>query len=262
MIKESKHFWFNGRKSTDFKIMNVSVTIEPFNEQLTPSKSIEEIYIPGRKKPYFVDVAEEPLLLQLNFAFLEPWNDRLIDEIVRWLNVDYYVPLYFEENIDRVFYVIPVDGVRKIHNGLKQGYLSLNMRCDSGGSYSHEISTPVYDTKKLSEVQNENMPIIKLGNRGHESIYPKIWIEKIDDGDLRIINKTNGGEIFEFKNIDIGEKLFIDCENEIIETDKEKTYRYDDFNDNYLELVYGENVLAVSNNMKIKFAMRYMFSSF
>lgn len=260
MIRESKHFWFNGRKSTDFGIINISLSKELFDEQVVASKSINEMYIPGKKDPYFLDVSEEPKLIRLSFSFLEPWNDKLIDEVIRWLNVDEYSPLFFEGDIDLLFYVIPIDGIHQMHNGLKQGYLTLNMRCDSGKSYSHEIITPEYDTKKLSEIQNKEMPTIVLGNKGHFPIYPKVWIEKIDDGDLTIINRTNNGNVFEFKNIDVGERLFIDCKNEIIETNKNKTYRYDDFNDNYLELLYGENVLNVSNNMKIKFAMRYIFS--
>lgn len=260
MIRESLHFWFNGRKSTDFGIINVSIGDGLFNEQVTPSKTINEAYIPGREEPYFYDVTEEPTLLQLRFSFLEPWNDKLIDEVIRWLNVDYYSPLYFEGNIDRVYYVIPVDGISKMHNGLKQGFLELNMRCNSGRSYSKEIITPTYNTQELAQKQSIDSPIIKIGNRGHYPTYPKIWIEKIDHGDIVIINRTNGGSMFKFENIDVGENLYIDCRNEIIETDKEDAYRYDDFNDNYLELIYGENVLNVSNNMKIRFGIKYIFS--
>lgn len=260
MIRESEHFFFAGRKSTDFGIRNVAVAEGLFDEQVVANKTINEVYIPGRDEPYFFDTSEEPKIIQLRFGFLEKWNDKLIDEVIRWLNVDTYQPLYFEGDIDRVFYALPIDGIHKIHNGLKQGYLTLTMRCNSGKSYSHQITTHLYDTKKLSQIQNVDPPIIKLGNRGHFSIYPEIWIEKIDEGDLYIYNKTNGNSEFRFKNIDIGEKLFVDCKNEIINTDKERTYRYDDFNDNYLELIYGENVLALSSNMKIRFRYRYIFS--
>lgn len=260
MIRESEHFHFAGRKSTDFGIRNVSVAEGLYVEPVVAAKTINEVYIPGRDDPYFIDVSEEPKTIQLRFAFLERWNDKLIDEVVRWLNVNTYQPLYFEGDIDKVYYVIPVDGIHKIHNGLKEGYLNLTMRCNSGRMYSHEIMTPEHDTNKLSHAQETDLPIIKIGNRGHFSTFPRIWIEKIGNGDITIYNKTNGNEKFEFKNIDMGEKLFIDCKNEIIKTDKERTYRYDDFNDNYLELIYGENVLSITKNVKIRFGIKYIFS--
>lgn len=260
MIRESEYFYFAGRKSTDFGIINVNVSDGLYEEDLISNRTINEVTIPGRKKPYFIDITEEPKILQLRFAFLEKWNDKLIDEVVRWLNVDTYQPLYFEGNIDRVFYAMPVNNVAYIHNGLKEGYLNLTMRCNSSNSFSHEIITPIYNTLELSERQENDFPIVNIVNRGHYSIYPEIWIEKISDGDIVIFNKTNGNQKFEFKNIEVGEKLFIDCENEIINTNKENIYRYDDFNDEYLELIYGENILSLSNNMKIKFRYRYIYA--
>lgn len=261
LIRESEHFHFAGRKSTDFEgIRNVSIAEGLYSESLVANKTIEEVYIPGRDDPYFFGVTEQPKTIQLRFGFLDGWDDKLIDEITRWLNVSTYQPLYFEGDNDKVFYVIPIDGIEKIHNGLKEGYLDLTMRCSSSRSRSHKIMTPVYEMSKLGQQQSVGNPTIKIGNRGHFSTFPEIWIEKISGGNITIYNKTNANEKFEFKNIDVGEKLFIDCLNEIITTDKERTYRYDDFNDNYLELIYGENILTVTNNVKIRFRLEYIFS--
>lgn len=257
MIRESEHFSFAGRQSTDFEIRNVSVEDGMFNEQVIASKSINEVHIRGRKDPYFIDTSEEPKTIQLRFAFERTWDDRLIDEVIRWLNVDYYQPLFFSADIDRVFYVIPVDGVDLLHNGLKQGYLNLTMRCNSSNSFSHDIISPVYqpwDEKTTGETE------IALDNYGHFSVYPDIWIEKIGDGNIFIFNRTNGNQEFRFEDIDKDEKLYVDCTNEFIKTDKERTYRYDNFNDNYLELVYGRNMLSISNNAKFQFRYRYIFS--
>lgn len=262
MIRESLHFHFAGRKSTDFLgIRNVSVAEGLYNEQIVASKSIEEVFIQGRKDPYFLGVTEQPKVIQLRFTFTDGWDDRLIDEVTRWLNVDTYQPLYFEGDNDKVYYVIPIDGIEKIHNGLKQGYLNLTMRCSSSRAQSHEIITPIYETDKLSEQQDTDKPIIMIGNKGHFSTYPEIWLEKVSDGEIFIYNRTNANEKFEFSEcVEVGERLFIDCENEIITTDKERAYRYDDFNDNYLELVYGENHLELSDNIKIRFRFKYLFS--
>lgn len=53
------------------------------------------------------------------------------------------------------------------------------------------------------------------------------------------------------------ETIYIDNENEYIETDLEDTYRYNEFNDNFLKLVRGKNILKISGKCKIKF--RYYF---
>lgn len=260
MIRESEHFHFAGIKSTDFGIRNVSVSEGLYEEDLISNRVINEISIAGRKEPYFIDVSEEPKVLQLRFAYLDKWDDKLIDQVVRWLNVYTYQPLFFEGDIDRVFYAMPVNSVKYIHNGLKEGFLDLTMRCNSSNSFSHNIATPEYNTLELSERQEMDFPIIKIGNKGHFSTFPQIWIEKISEGNIVIYNKSDGNKKFEFENIDVGEKLFIDCKNEIIKTSKDNTFRYDDFNEEYLELVYGENILAVSNNMKIRFKYRYIFT--
>lgn len=426
MIGESEHFHFAGRKSTDFKISNVNVSEGLYSEEVVSQRSVNEVRVRGRSEPYFVDTEEEPKTIQVKFAFLEPWNEKLINDVIRWLDVDTYQPLFFEGNLDKVFYALPTDGINKIHNGLKEGYLTLNMRCNSGKTYSHIISTPMYeadilgglnilehtdfsDSKNIddwvswldyaliggkreirdydflyinvtSDVEAGQNPrirtpyryrlekgqgysfsfigftsdwihtdftmagiyvdgkiqdrftfnkeiidlvtfndlekplyrytctfqytgesdddcalfigseslngrgayimfsqpklhrgnrlipydvddaIIKIANRGHYSIFPDIWIEKISDGDITIYNRTNNNEKFELKNIEIGEKLFIDCKNELIFTDKERTNRYGDFNDNYLELIYGENILAISNNVHIRFRYNHIFS--
>lgn len=427
LIGESLHFHFAGRKSTDFGIINVNIAeTSLFNESVMGVKSIREVSIPGRDEPYFIETEEEPKTLELRFGFPEPWNDQLISEVIKWLSVNTYEPLFFEGNIDRVYYAMPIDSINKIHNGLKEGYLTLQMRCNSSKSYSHEIKTKFYDTSLIgsrnllnntdfsndkdiddwvhwldyakigkkrkiddrhfmyvsvtSDVEEGQSPRIRtpyryklkknntytfsfvgfssdwvdsdftmtgiyvdgkiknrfkltkerigavrfngfkkslyryycsfnylgededncsifigtrslngkgayflfsepklekgknhnpdgsdyatltIGNRGHFNTYPKIWIEKIYDGDIVIYNTTNNNQEFRLKNIEIGEKIFVDCKKEIIETNLQDVYHYDNFNDNYIELIYGENILKITNNIKIQFAFKYIFN--
>jgi phage-related protein len=250
MIRESLYFSFAGRKSTEFPIYNVSISDGLFEEPLTSGKAINEVTVRGNPKPYFIEARREPKTFPLRFAFHETWNDEMIDEIVRWLDVDFYEPLFFSSNIDRVFYAMPVDGIQQIHNGLKQGYITLNMRCDSPFSYSHQLVTPWIDSNET----------IEIPNKGHFPIAPQIWIQKVGDGDLTISNTSVQTEEFTFHNLKDKEEIYIDCENEIIESSLPNVYRYDDFNDKYLILPYGLNTLKVQGNAKLKFEYRYVFS--
>lgn len=250
MIRESLYFSYAGRKSTDFGIINISITDGLYDEQIVSNKTINEFSVRGNPKPYLVDVSTMPKQFQLRFYFEEKWNDDLIDEIIRWLNVDYYEPLFFSEDIDKIFYAMPIEGINLIHNGLKQGYLTLTMRCDSPYCYS-----PVF-TKGWFKNQSQ----ISIYNLGHYSIYPELWIQKVGDGDLIINNLSNENREFKLVNLMDKEVVYFDCENEIIETSLSNTSRYDDFNDNFLCLPYGNNVLNISGEANLKFRFRYIYS--
>ncbi|MGG1444809.1 hypothetical protein ABE354_22675 [Brevibacillus laterosporus] len=96
-------------------------------------------------------------------------------------------------------------------------------------------------------------------NNGDIPCKPEIWIEKIGDGDFSIINKSNKNLEFSFKDIKDKENLYIDCEREYIETDIYNVYRYDNFNNQYLELVRGRNILEFKGSFKVRF--RYEFKT-
>ncbi|WP_442636613.1 phage distal tail protein [Rossellomorea marisflavi] len=251
MIRESLYFSFAGRKSTEFPIANVSLGNGLYDEPLTSPKSIIETTVSGNETPFFQGVKRDPLSFPLRFVFLEPWNDKMIDDIVRWLDTDYYEPLFFSSNIDRVYYAIFIDSIEQVHNGLKEGYVNLNVRCNGARSYSHEKTTPVHEinTKKTLTVEN----------KGRTSSLPIIYIEKKGNGSVSIQNMSNGGEIFKIDNLLDGEKIMIDCESRIIETNVEDALRYDDFNDNYLELVYGKNELIIDGQCKLMMKYQYIY---
>ncbi|TPG68892.1 hypothetical protein EEL31_10365 [Brevibacillus laterosporus] len=102
-------------------------------------------------------------------------------------------------------------------------------------------------------------PTFVFINNGDVPCKPEIWIEKIGDGDLSIINKSNKNLEFSFKGIKDKEKLYIDCEREYIETDIYNVYRYDNFNNQYLEIVRGRNILEFKGSFKARF--RYEFKT-
>ncbi|MFS0657343.1 phage tail protein [Niallia alba] len=218
------------------------------------NRTINEMTIRGHDKPYFFELTKEPLSFQLKFYFEDSWDDNLIHEVIKWLNVDYYQPLSFSENLDKVYYCMPVDSPELIHNGLKQGYISLNMRCDSPYVYGRQSTTKWYECK--------DTPItFEVLNKGHEDIYPFIYIQKIDFGNVTITNLSKANSVTSFQSLSHNEKLLVNGENHIIESDIPNVYRYDNFNDFYLPLYVGNNRIQVSGKCKIKFQYRYKFVS-
>ena len=249
-IKNALWFSYDGIKSIDYGIINVNIDTGILEETFLSNRQINEIIIKGRDKPYFQGIQKNPLILNLSWAFEETWDDELIREVTRWLDVDYYKELYFSTNINRIFYAIPIEEPKLIHNGLSQGYINLTMRCDSPYSYS-----PVYE--KIYDFSNNSIEgtNIKFENLGDVDLYPELWIQKVGNGDVSIIN--NGIE-FKFTGLADQEEVYINNENNIIITNLYDTYRYDNFNNNYLKLLkYSVNNLTIKGDFYLK--MRYQF---
>ncbi|MEM5009230.1 distal tail protein Dit [Niallia taxi] len=254
MIRESLYFEFAGERSTKFNILNVSISSGLYTETFMSNRTINEITIRGREKPYHTDVTKSPLSFQLSFYFEEKWDDDLIDEVSKWLDVDYYQPLSFSENLDKVYYCMPVESTELIHNGLKEGYITLTMRCDSPYAYGRQSIEPWYECK-------ESPITFEVMNLGHQTIYPFIEIRKTENGNIEISNLSRANNVMKINSLLKDEKLKINGENQIIETSLPNAARYNNFNDFYLPLYTGINRIQVTGACKIKLKFRYKFNS-
>jgi phage-related protein len=252
LIKSSVAFSYAGKRSVDFGIYNITIQSGLYEEPFLASRDIREVETRWSMKPYFQNISLKPLVFDLSFAILDYWDDKKIREIARWLAQDNYQPLFFEEDIDRIFYCVPIDDINIIHNGLKQGYITLTFRCDAPWSYTRQYVTPEYDFS-----DNPNGVLLSFANEGDLYLYPEMWITKVGNGDVSIINQTNGGVEFKFTGLVDGEIVYVDNENQYIATSLTDTYRYDNFNNNYLELVVGVNNLWVTGNCKLQFRYRF-----
>src|SRR5690606_20219276 len=102
-------------------------------------------------------------------------------------------------------------------------------------------------------------PVIVFDNKGVTECTPEIWITMNEAGDFSLINVSKNNEEFKFVGLANGETVYVNNEREYIETDLLATYRYSNFNDNYLRLPVGKNILKVSGNAKIVFRYQFKF---
>jgi phage-related protein len=253
-MKESIHFYYDGKFSKDMGVIQASVDSGLFEEQFLSNKSIRETRVKGNSKPYFQGIERDPLEFPLSMVFEHGFDDNKIRETTRWINQDYYKPFYSEENPSRILYAQYVGDPRIIHNGIKEGYVTLQMRCNDAFSYSPAYISPEYDFT-INTVSGTELTFV---NYGDTIVKPIMEITKVGIGDVSIINHSNGGEIFEIKNLNDGEIVQIDNEREHVESDIPGVYRYDDItNDNYLTMVYGTNRLTVYGKCKIQFKCQF-----
>lgn len=140
-MKESTHFVYDGISSKDMGVFIGTTKTGLFEENFLPTRNIVERKIANRDKPYLQRVELDPLSFPLSFI-LEDWelsNDRdYVRKIARWLFQDYYKPLIFDSNPNRIFYALVEGSSSLFHNGLEDGYVEMNVRCDSPYAYSAE----------------------------------------------------------------------------------------------------------------------------
>lgn len=245
-IAESLTFNYDGLDSSYFSLINANVDGGMQEEQFMPNRSIKEDKA-MRDEPYFYGFEYEPREIPVTAVFKEKWNDKLINDIKNWLNQPYYKPLIFSSDESKIYYALVTSDPALIHNSLKEGYLKLTFRCNSPYAF-----TPMYTVDYLLD-NNANGTTIELDNVGNKRIRPKITFKKIGNGDISIINTSDGGRETKITNLKDNEEIIIDGLNEDIETSILGGYRFDDFNYKFLELVVGKNYLKIIGNGYFQF---------
>lgn len=106
-------------------------------------------------------------------------------------------------------------------------------------------STNSTDKPFLQSISITYDPYFLFENITDMSIRPKLWLRRINgDGDITIVNHMTGQKMI-LNDIQNGEEVFIDCENEDIVSSLQSVgvYRYDNHNDEWLDLGVGESYI-------------------
>ena len=253
-IKEKLFFNFDGKKSSDFNLVHVTLDNGMYEETLVSSREIVETNISGNPKPMFTRVDYSPLEFELVLAFDGHFDNRKMDDIIRWLFVDTYKPFYFYGNENRMVYCMPVDDSMLSHTGMGQGYMTVKMRCNSPFYYSPIILSEEYDFT----TSGKGSVIVR--NDGHFRIYPEISLTMSGGaGDISIVSRTNGGSIFDIRGLANQEGIYLNTEKEIIESDIIGVSRYDNIFGDFPVLQYGENIIEITGKCKIQFRYQNIY---
>jgi phage-related protein len=254
-MRESLEFFFNNQSSSNFGIVNINLEGGLITERLFASRELLEEQLRGKTKPYFLSVEQKPFEFQMAFAFLNSFDNTKMREISRWLNVSYYKEFYFMDNPQFRFFVMPVVDSMITHNGMNQGYVTLTMRSNDAYSYSQEILTENYDLS-LSPPEGT---LITIDNDGDIPIGLEMWITKYNDGEITIINTNDNNKEFTINNIKDYEQVYINHENEDIQSNVPNKYHFDDVTTDFMKLPIGRNVLNIIGRCKIQFRYRFKY---
>ncbi len=103
--------------------------------------------IRGNDKSYFIDTKRNSLAINLEFAFEDTWDDDAIRTVARlFANQTYYQEFYTTSNTSRRWRCLYVGSPTLLHNGLSQGYVKMQLKCDSAYSYSPQYLSDVIKT--------------------------------------------------------------------------------------------------------------------
>ncbi len=250
-MKDNLYFHYDGKSCKDFGLMNINLDGGMFEETLVANRTIVETEVKGSDTPLFHRIEEEALEFDMAIAFTGSFTDEDIDNVILWLFQENYKPLYFENKPNRVFYCMPVGSSSIVHNGLKEGYVTITMRCKSSKIESQTQITDTYDVTATTVH-------IEIMNNGHVEVFPEISIEKIGNGHITIMKND---KIFEIRDLSDQEGVYIDTGREIIESDFIGVHRYENVIGEYhdMSLTIGNNDFAVVGSCKIAFRYRLKY---
>ena len=250
----SLHFVYDDISSRDMKVTQVSSNGGLFEETFLATKNIKEDRVPGNDIPYLLGVDRDPLTLPLAMYFQPDLNEHEVRSITRWLDQDTYKPFYFEDNPNRIYYAMYIGDSRRLHNGIEKGVVYMQFRTNSPYSFS-----PVYTSGKYDLSSNDvDGTIINFPNEGDVNCSPIIEFTKVGNGDIRIVNESDGGLELKMSNLFDNETIMIDSKHEDISTNIEDKNRYSDHNNIFLDLPRGINYLRVYGKCKdLKFTYQF-----
>lgn len=244
---QSEHFIFNGIKSSDMSQYLVRMDSGAVSSPFFGGQDIQEDRMKGKLTPYHFGTELEPIEFTIEICPLDKeWTPQLKNELGRWLIHDKYKSFQTADDLGKFYFCIATEMPNFEMYG-NHGYIPITFRTNSAFAWS-----PTYiDDFDLST--NETTTIIELNNQSNinRNYRPKIEFEVVEGTDVQIKNLSNGGEVFLFEGLTVGEIISVDNENEVVISSLVGSNLFAKFNKNWLELVYGTNRLEISGKIKL-----------
>lgn len=234
ILRESMSFTYDGVSSVDFGVMMINEGGGLYRDLFIPTRKVVEKSVAGNDRSYFKRIERQQVTFDMTILIQDWKNKKTMRDISRWFDQEWYKPLWFESNPNRIYYALIENDSEIIHNGLMDGYLKVKVRCNSAYSYSQEL-------KYIKQVRGA--ATTNIYNDGDESCFPLLKIKKIGNGDIVIKTTLEDEKKNEMiiKDLLDGELVEIDCETQDISTNYEDRGRYifDNHNDDWLEFGVG-----------------------
>lgn len=251
---ESTDFIFDGIKSSDMGQYIVRINGGGVESPFFGGQSIQESQARKKITPYHFGVDRKPIEFTIQISPLDDkWTPERRSKIGRWLIHDTYKPFQSADDLGKIYYTIVTEAPNfELYNN--RGFVPFTFRTNSAYAWS-PIFIEEYDVSTNPSTVNIIMNNLSNINMNYR---PKVEIELIGTTtSVELKNLSNGGKVFKLEGLNRLETIFIDNENEIITSSAEISNAFAGFNRQWLELVYGENLIEVKGRCKIWTKMQF-----
>ena len=248
-------FSFDGINARDMNVRSVrveeAIMTFPFisDSSFTTSKPI------GRIDTNLHRVTRDNIVIPLTLLLVDKngdpkiWTDRDIRRIADWLITDDYKPLTLG-NSKGIMYNAIVANSENISHYADGGVLTIEFSTDSPYAWT----VPIYEEFDLT---GESRELILINKSNVEKYYRPTFEITNASGSVAITNNTLDDQPLELEGIYEDEKITINNDWELIESDKPAVKFHDRFNYNFLRLRQGVNNISVEG--KCKLVLKYQF---
>ena len=241
-IKDKISFTYNGKNTSEFGIISVSMDNGMFDETFVANRTVNSETVKDVRKSLFNGVTYENLSFELNLAFERDFTDELIDKVIAWLyDKEYYSKLQFE-GLNKFVYAMPNGESKIVHTGTGRGYIVVSMITNSPYVYGNILS---FEKK----ADNNSISITLDGKINPEmniDLYP------LKDGTYSI---TVNGYTLQVNNLKANEIVTINPYEEEISSNLDNVYHYSDYVGDLSKLSFLQKVNTVgasaSQNLKV-----------
>lgn len=241
-IKDKISFTYNGKNTSEFGIINVSMDSGMFDEAFVANRTVNSETVKDVRKSLFNGVTYEDLSFELNLAFEKDFTDELIDKVIDWLyGKEYYSKLQFE-GLNKFVYAMPNGESRIVHTGTGRGYIVVSMITNSPYMYGNILSFEKGANKDSISVTLDG----KINPEMNIDLYP------LKDGTYSI---AVNGYTLQIKNLKANEIVTINPYEEEISSNLDNIYHYSDYVGDLSKLSFLKKVNTVSapasQNLKV-----------
>lgn len=245
-IKDKINFTYNGKNTSEFGIISVSMDNGMFDEAFVANRTVNSEVVRDVRKSLFNGVTYESLSFELNLAFEKDFTDELIDKVIAWLyEKEYYSKLQFEE-LDKFVYAMPNGESRIVHTGTGRGYINVSMVTNSPYVFGNIVS--------VEKKANEDSVSITLDGKTNPEM--NIDLYPLTDGVYSIV--VNGYTL-QLSNLKANEVVTINPYEEDITSSLDNVYHYSDYVGDLskLGLLQKENTISVPADKNLKVIITY-----
>ena len=204
------HFYFDGVKSTNYKICMVDFNSHEIVKYIGGSHNISIEKDTSYNGQHFYKETErtsDDIIIQLARTDRKPWRVDNILEVTEWLfkeNFCKFQPMDFDSQGYNIVYYLKAIDIKKNFTPNMEGFLEITFKSYDGYTYivpSNSITLSSNSSKTVNNMSNVNKKYL-----------PKIKV--VGSGNITISNITNG-DILTLNGLSNDEQIIIDGKKEI-----------------------------------------------